>query len=293
VELNYKNYFHIDFGSSVVWPKRFELGYIFPLLDNFFYQNNIGDFDNMAIHLNVKGQYPGIGKLWVSFFLDEMEISSMGSAFDLDRHMFAYQAGAQGFLPFLSFTSLTVSYTKIEPYNYTHNNRTISPWYNDPMETAYVNSGVGLGYYLPPNSDEIKVRFDTRPLAQTAAHLQYQLIRHGADYGRHQVDGSSLVSELDPSGRSWKESLRKNFLHDGAYQWLHIVKIGAEHKLKNLPLTIFGETGVAYSYFTDIGDSDYMVYHPTPEDETPRTTAGSSYPKSTAFILTLGFKIFK
>jgi hypothetical protein len=287
VELNYKNYFHIDFGSSAVWPKRFELGYIFPLLDNFFYQNYIGDFDNMAIHLNVKGQYPGIGKLWVSFFLDEIEISSMGSAFSRDRHMFAYQAGAQGILPFLSFTSLTVSYTKIEPYNYTHN-RTSTPWYDNPMETAYVNSGACLGYYLPPNSDEIKLRFDTRPLAQTAVHLQYQLIRHGADYGPHQVDGSSLVSELDPVGRGENVSLGKNFLKDGAYQWMHIVKIGAEHKLKNLPVTFFGETGVAYSYFTDISDDDYVGY----TGGTSRPVKGD-YPKSTAFILTLGLKIFK
>ena len=34
VELNYKNYFHVDFGSSSIWSKRFELGYIFPLLSN-------------------------------------------------------------------------------------------------------------------------------------------------------------------------------------------------------------------------------------------------------------------
>jgi hypothetical protein len=291
LELNYKNYFHIDFGSSAVWGKRFELGYIFPLLDNFFYQNYIGDFDNMAIHLNLKGQYPGLGKLWFSFFMDEMEIGSMGSAFELDRHMFAYQTGLQGIIPILSFTSLTLSYTKIEPYNYTHT-RNIVPWYgNNRMEFAYVNSGVCLGYYLPPNSDEIKVRFDIRPLLKTASHVQYQLIRHGADYGPHQVDGSSLVSELDPDGRSEKASLKKNFLNDGAYQWMHIVKIGAEHTLKNFPLTFFGETGVAYSYFTDISDEKYSVY--APEGETSRSPAVGDYLKSTAFILTVGFRVFK
>lgn len=293
LELNYKNYFHIDFGSSAIWSKRLELGYIYPLLDNFFYQNFIGDFDNMAIHLNVKGQYPGLGKLWFSFFMDEMEISSMSSAFDLDRHMFAYQAGLQGVIPFMPFTSLSICYTKIEPYNYTHT-RAIVPWYGDNlMESAYINSGVCLGYYLPPNSDEIKVRFDTRPLLKTASHVQYQLIRHGADYGPHQVDGSSLVSELDPSGRSEKASLRKNFLKDGAYQWMHIVKIGAEHTLKKFPLTFFGSAGVLYSYFTDISNEEYAGYTPTPEGETPKTPSAGEYRKSTAFILTLGFKIFK
>jgi len=293
VEINIKNYFHIDFGSAAIWAKRLELGYLFPLLDNFFYQNFIGDFDNMAIHINLKGQYPGLGKLWFSFFMDELEISSMSSAFDLDRHMFAYQAGIQGIIPILSFTSLTVSYTKIEPYNYTHRSNLL-PWYNEPMELAYVNSGVCLGYYTPPNSDEIKVRFDTRPRSRTLLSLQYQLVRHGADYGKHQVDGSSLISELDPSGRGGdKPSLTKNFLNDGAYQWTHIVKIGAEHKLKKLPFTFFGEAGAVYSYFNDISDDEYAKYAPTPEGQQPRPEAAGDYLKSTAFILTLGFKIFK
>jgi hypothetical protein len=294
LEINYKNYFHIDFGSTAIWAKRFELGYIFPLLDNFFYQNFIGNFDNMAVFLNIKGQYPGLGKLWFSVFVDEMEISSITRAFELDRHMFAYQAGLQGIIPFLPFTSLTLGYTKIEPYNYTHI-REFLPWYrgDQPMEKAYVNSGVCLGYYLPPNSDEIKVRFDVRPLTTTASHFQYQLIRHGADYGPHQVDGSSLVSELDPAGRSEKFSLRKNFLKDGAYQWMHIAKVGAEHKLKKIPLTFFGEAGVAYSYFTDIDENTYAQYNPAPVDGRDSRPAEGDYLKSTAFILTLGFKLFR
>jgi len=291
IELNYKNYFHIDFGSAAIWSKRFELGYLFPLLDNFFYQNYIGDFDNLAIHLNLKGQYPGLGKIWFSFFLDELEISSMKSAFDLDRNRFAFQAGLQSVIPFLRFTSLTLSYTKNEPYNYTYR-RGLLPWYgNNLMELAYINSGAPLGYYIPPNSDEIKVRFDTRPASGTLCHLQYQLVRSGADYGRHQVDGSSLVSELDPEGRDGsKASLRKNFLHDGAYQWTHIIRIGAEYKFKKLPLTLFGEAGAVYSYFTDISDEEYEKYAPGFQS---RPAGLGDYLTSTSFILTLGFKIFK
>jgi hypothetical protein len=295
LELNYKNYFHIDFGTAAIWPKRFELGYLFPLLDNFLNQNLIGKTDNMAAHLNLKGRYPGLGSIWISFFADEMEISSLGKAFELDRHMFAFQAGLQAVIPFLSFASLTLNYTKVEPYTYTHL-RHFLPWYdrtNGPMEKAYINNGVNLGYYLPPNSDEIKFRFDARPLAKLPAFFQYQLIRHGADFGAHQVDGSALISELDPDGRSDKESLRKNFLKDGAYQWTHIIKIGGEYKLGSLPLTIFGETGIAYSYFTDISDAEYAKYNPTPAGETPRTQAAGEYRTTTAFILTLGLRLFR
>jgi hypothetical protein len=295
VELNYRNYFHIDFGSAAIWAKRFELGYLFPLLDNYFYQNFIGDYDNMAIHLNIKAQYSGLGKLWLSLFADEFDASSiLKTAFKQDCQMFAYQAGVQGIIPGLPFTSLTLSYTKVEPYTYTHT-RDFVPWYNgkEPMEYAYVNCGVSLGHYIPPNSDEIKLRFDTHPWIKTIGHFQYQLIRHGADYGPHQVDGSSLVSELDSKGRGDKDSLKKNFLKDGAYQWMHIIKVGTEHRLGSLPITFFGETGIAYSYFTDISDAEYKKYNPTPEGGTPRSPASGEYLKSTAFILTLGFRIFK
>jgi len=295
LELNYKNYFHFDFGTGAVWAKRFELGYLFPLLDNFLNQNLVGKTDNMAAHLNLRGRYPGLGNIWFSIYADEMEISSLGKAFELDRHMFAFQAGLQGMIPILPFASFTLSYTRVEPYNYTHQ-RNFLPWYdrtNGPMEKAYVNNGVGLGYYLSPNSDEIKLRVDMPLLYKTATHFQYQLIRHGADFGPHQVDGSSLISELDPEGRSEKESLRKNFLEDGAYQWMHIIKIGGEYKFGSLPLTIFGETGVSYSYFTDISDTEYEKYHPTPPGETPRTPAAGEYRSATAFILTLGFRIFR
>ena len=296
LEFNYQNYLHVSFGSSAIWAKRFELGYIFPLIDNFFYQNFIGNHDNMAIHLNILGRYPGLGSAWFSFFVDEIEASSVSSLFEQDRHMFAYQTGLQLIIPNLPFASVSLSYTKIEPYNYTHE-REYLPWYdraNGPMEQAYVNSGVSLGHYLPPNSDEVKFRFDIRPMQRTSAHWQYQLIRHGANFGHTQVPGSSLVSELDPADRGNKESLRKNFLEDGTYRWLHIIKIGAEHRFGNLPLTIFGEAGVAYSYFTHVSNDVYNRYNPgsRPQMLDGREILGE-YRTLTAYIFTLGFRVFK
>jgi hypothetical protein len=291
LELNYKNYFHFDIGSTAIWPKRFELGYIFPINNNFMYQNNIGDFDNMALFSNIKFQYPGIISVWGSFFADEIEISSIKRMFELDRHMFAYQAGARGMIPWLPFASITVTYTKIEPYCYTHT-RNFVPWYgnDNPMETSYTNNGVGLGYYLPPNSDEVQVRFDTMPAARTSVHLRYQMIRHGAEYGSRAVDGSSYVSELDPEGRSENEILRKYFLRDGAYQWQHIVRAGAAHTLTKtfIPIQLFGEFGVVFSYFTDISGN---VNSGSPRDYSVIDNS-QEYPKSTGIIGTFGFKLF-
>ncbi|GHT68957.1 hypothetical protein FACS1894110_17550 [Spirochaetia bacterium] len=288
VEVNIKNYFHADFGSTVIWPKRFELGYLFPLFDNFLYQNNIGDFDNLAFFVNLKGQYPGIGNIWVSLFLDELPFEK--ELFILDRAMFAYQAGTTIALPFLPFGSLSLSYTKIEPYVYSHT-KEIVPWYGDtPMESSYTNNGRSLGFYLPPNSDELKLRFEAMPEINTRVNLQYQMIRHGADFGSRAVDGSSYLSELDPRGRSEKPQLKKFFLQDGAYQWLHIIKVGAEHTfaIKKAPVfQIFGETGVVISSFTDIAGP---ANSGSPSSYSVIDT--SEYPKSTGFILTVGFRIY-
>ena len=288
LEINYEKYMHIDFGSSVVWPKRFELGYIFPFADNFLYQNNIGDFDNMALFFNILGQYPGLGKLWFSLFLDEANPAS-GKLFNLSRQMFAFQFGTSVHIPWLAFSSATLSYTKVEPYNYTHT-REFLPWYGDRiMEQNYVNGGKSLGHYIPPNSDEILVRLESMPTTQSLVRLQYQLIRHGADYGSGAVGGSSLWSELDPSGRDTKPNLRKYFLEDGAYQWMHIFKIGGEYSFTgfNVPVKLFGEVGGVYSYFTNIdgepnsgSPSSYKVIN-TPE-----------YPHSLGFIAVLGVRIF-
>jgi hypothetical protein len=203
--------------------------------------------------------------------------------------MYAFQLGATARFIWLPFGSVTLSYTKNEPYNYTHQRISV-PWYGKlPMETNYVSNGKSLGHYIPPNSDEILFRLDSIPTPRSLARLQYQLIRHGADYGDRAVGGSSLMSELDPKGRSTKLNLRKYFLHDGAYQWTHIFKFMGEYSFagSNVPVKLFCELGGVYSYFTDIDGEvnsgskyDYSVI------DTPL------YPHSLGFIGVFGIKIF-
>jgi len=287
IQLKIKNYFFFDIGESVVWPKRFEFGYLFPLTPAIIYQFNLGDFDNMALFFNIKGQYPGIGNIWFSFFMDEINFSSDLST--LDRQMFSWQAGTSFSLPFLSFSSIKLSYTTIKPYCYTHN-RNYNPWYgnNIPMETSYTNNGVGLGYYLPPNSDEVLVRFSTMPIKNITANLQYQMIRHGADFGLSAVDGSNYLSELDPKDRDNKKALKRFFLRDGAYQWMHVVKLGGEWSLEKAPLAFYWEAGTVISWFTNIKEEANVTGKP----HSYAVVDTDAYPKSTGFIAKLGVRVF-
>jgi hypothetical protein len=297
LEFNYRDRFHLDIGSTAIWAKRFELGYIFPANNNFLYQDNIGDFDNMGFFFNIRSQHPGMGKLWFSFFADEIDpdIRQIKKFFQLDRKMYAWQAGFTRVMPNVPFASISLTYTKIEPYTYTHN-RILVPWYNSefdgetlPMETNYVNNGEGLGYYLSPNSDEIRLRFQAMPALNTLSFFQYQMVRHGADHGPHAVDGSSFASELDPRGRNDKDVLKKFFLRDGAYEWQHILMLGAEHTLDKLrvPIQVFGSLGLVFSYYTDIAGSANSG-----QPFAYSIVDTQDYPKTTGIILSLGFRIY-
>ena len=255
LEFNFK-YAHVDFGTTCIWPKRFEIGYMFPLMSHLFFQNSIGDYDNLSLFGSLKLQYPGIGNIWFSLYLDEM-VGFGGEAgmfsknfFNATRNMYAYQVGTNIAIPWIPFANISIRYSKVEPYCYTHQ-AINTPWYDGYVSEAYMNNGESLGYYMPPNSDELHVRFETAPLRHLVLHTQYQFMRHGADYGSRQIPGSSLYSELNPSGR---DALRKYFLHDGAYQWYHVIKIGGEYNFSdftNFPLTLFADIGFVYSYFTD------------------------------------------
>ena len=294
-EANYKNFLQFSLGSSAVFPKRFEIGYSFPLLSRFFYQNNVGDFDNLALFATLILQYPGIGKIWGSAYVDEMDLSSP-EFFSQDRNMYAFQFGTSASIPIpkLAFSNFTLQYTKIEPYVYTHQ-LVKTPWYDDTwMEEAYMNNGVSLGYYLPPNSDELKLRFESSVIGGGVFrfHAQYQMVRHGAEHGSRAVDGSGLNSQLDTTGRNDKEGkpeLWKYFLHDGAYQWQHIFKVGGSFDMQGLaiPLKLFCDLGVVYSYYTDIdGNPNSGQRYDIHKINT------AEYPTQTQFITTVGFKLY-
>ncbi len=253
VEVDYKR-FHVDFGSSVIWPKRFELGYIFPLANYVEYQNHIGDCDNLALFGDLKYTIPGIASVWGSFYLDEIN-GLNNNPFIYTRAMFAYQGGVKYILPKLTFATLSFRYTKIEPYCYTHHSINYAPWYNHYICENYSNNGESLGYYLPPNSDEFLLQFKMKPTANSNFGASYQLIRHGADYGSQQVPGSNIYSEMSNVNR---DELKKYFLHDGAYNWIHILSAGGRATLNTkYPLSFYGNLGFLFSYFTVIDQEKY------------------------------------
>lgn len=282
---------HFDFGSTVVYPNRFELGYSFPLIDRVVYQNNVGDYDNLALFANLKGTYPGIGSIWGSVYIDEINALKT-DALHNTRCMFAYQAGSKVNIPWLPFTVLSLRYSKIEPYCYTHealDPEKNQPYYSHYISENYTNNGESLGYYLQPNSDEIFVKLETQPLTAASFSLQYQLIRHGVDWGSESniYSGSSIYSEL-PAGRygPGRNNLHKYFLKDGVYEWMNILALQASYDCKHfgIPLQFYGTVGYVHNWFTSIGSA-------TPSKNAKYSKYSSDeYKEDRGVVLSLGIK---
>src|SRR5574344_921339 len=130
------------------------------------------------------------------------------------------------------------------------------------------------------------------PRADVTAHLTYQFIRHGADYGSQAVQGSSLYSELDPCtlGSGSRDDIMKYFLHDGAYQWFHIIDIGASWNvpLMPVPVTLKADIGYVYSYFTVLDDSSKAN---TNTSYDYKISDSSEYPVSQGIIISGGIRL--
>jgi len=292
VELNFK-YVHFDFGSGTIWPKRSELGYLFPLIDNVVYQNNVGDRDNLSFSGNLKLRYPGIGSVWLSGYIDELSYFKL-DVFTKMRNMTAYQAGTKIELPFLPFGNISFRYTRVNSYCYTHPSLNTG-WYSygkytantTSLSTSYTNNGYPLGYYLAPNSDEFLVKASMNANQWTTVFLQYQLIRHGVDFGEKQVKGGSLYSELWYDNANLEKA--KKMLYDGCYEWTNVVSVGSDVNCRQffgVPATLNFNASVLFTHYTDTGLPSGEVassYHKIETEE---------YEKYAGFLVSLGVKLF-
>ncbi|MCE5255455.1 MAG: hypothetical protein LLF89_01245 [Spirochaetaceae bacterium] len=259
LELFPTDWLTVSATSTLVGAKRFELGYMSPLLFAVMYQNQLADVDNLAVQVDGSVQVPNIGKLYGSFYADEMEITNLSELFTKARNMFALQGGAKIPLPGLPFSTLTLQYTKIEPFVYAH----YPTWYPDyrlRVDTSYTQDGENLGYYLPPNSDEFLVKFEAMPAPEWRVSAKYSFVRHG-DNPEYDVGDSVIFGDIT----KWLQYtyallyMDKDFLHDGLYDYNHILKFNVYWRPANapelfgvkVPLEIGAGYGLSYTWYDD------------------------------------------
>lgn len=107
--------------ESVIWKKRFELGYLNPFSIFMFVQNNVGDVDSMFDGLDFSFTLPNKARLYAGMAMNEMnKVGNPIAMLKYPRNMFAFQLGAVIPLPIGTFSTLTAQWTYINPFVYTH-----------------------------------------------------------------------------------------------------------------------------------------------------------------------------
>lgn len=243
---------YIGIHEGVVWPKRFELGYINPLIFSSLYQGMGGDFDNIIGGITLGGRVPGYAEAFATVYLDEFSPNERGikDFFERVRNLFSVQAGVRGVVPGVPYGTLLLQYTKIEPFTYTHP-PTATPWIQpyggkEPYQ-SFISDGYGVPSRLDPNSDEMLARFKFAPLPEVFISVGYQYIRHGHYGGFYNMplkaysstNGSILPDGMDdPYWLGGNDdavgNLQKRFLADGPYEKYHIASIKGDVDLSGI-----------------------------------------------------------
>jgi len=241
-------------SSTVVGARRLEPGYLAPLIFALIWQNTIGDLDNVGVGVDLAATLPRWGRLYFSFYADEMEFTSLKEMFSRPRNMFALQAGLKAPIPGLPFTGLTFQYTRIEPFTYAH----YPTWYADfrlPVETSYTHDGENLAYALYPNSDEFLVKLWSLPLPRLKASLEYRLVRHGDNPDKE--PGDPFILGRPEAYLDYTVGLdsypNKDFLHDGLYDFNHIVTLAGSYALPWFPATVSLSYSFVYTFWDPNG----------------------------------------
>jgi len=248
VELDVTRDLTLGVFESCVWQKRFELAYLNPFGILFFEQNLYGDLDNLLAGIDFQWRFPGVLNLYGTIAATEMHELSPSRIFIAPRNIMGMQAGAKMALPVGIFSTLTLQYTKLDPFFYTHFTHTdgfLHPIYRDDssaeLETAYVNKGENLGYPLHPNSDEflVKAQIGLGSGLDSTIAVRYQ--RRSGQYG-YRIDmsvpiGYSGIDEYDD----------KNFL-GFIFEQTFSCTIGLKKRFADLPFTLFG----SYHYWLTV-----------------------------------------
>lgn len=305
VEVEFAEGLRASVFESVVWRKRFELAYFNPLGIYMFAQNYIGDFDNMMAGGDLTYTWKGVGKFYLAFAIDELNMPALFWA----RNIVAYQGGVTFDVPVLAFSTLRLQATYIPPffgshYTYKADN---NPWGSTAMATSYVNKGYTMSYPLYPDSVEILASFSTTvstwnlnldftvrdqmrsaqystdTLTGTTLHtlLNYYYTLHEKDYER-----KAFFSYIWSNNLCMDIKARKNFSDSPFSLDVGLQCIIESTRSYSLNPEIVKEYD-AYDFVNEGGEGKKMLSNPG-----NGTIMGSDWSTKAKFNLSIGFSIY-
>ncbi len=245
LEIKPCKYLDLVLFDTAIWGKRAEVGYLF-LLPTFITQQIVGDVDNIAMGGTITGRYPGIGKVYFSLFIDEMENDEWANFFHHNKNMYAWNAGIKTIIPKIPFGTFSFQYTKIEPYCYAHYEQRYPNYGDTLIDINFTNDNENIAYNLPPNSDQFLFNISAKPAPGLTTILNYSFVRHGDNPGDTSKVQGDIDAPLDFAEHHAGNIEEKDFLNDGIYEYIHTVSAEAYYNFYSLP--IFLEVKLGYSF---------------------------------------------
>jgi hypothetical protein len=188
----------LSFGliETALWGERFELLYLIPLTSYFLSQGVVGFSDNSLIGLEATLRPIRGLTIPLVLYADDIHFNDIVS-FNLDtKYKFAAQGGVTWTPLQRWIRSLSLDYTAVMPYMYTHYDRdareadsiTVIPEIGN--YSNYTNRGISIGPGLDPNSDRLRLQWDAYPVRYSGREYpglfrsiglsgEMQFIRHG------------------------------------------------------------------------------------------------------------------
>jgi len=172
-------------NEAVVYGNRSaEIAYLNPIIPYLTAEHTLGDRDNLCMGVDFEITRFKSVRLYGEFFIDDLF-----SPFDLFDNYWgnklAFQAGVSVIDPLnLADSEITMEYTKIDPFVYTHHDSV----------NVYKSYTYGLGHYLKPNSDMILIEAKHRFSIFFQSGFSFRQLRHGKgdiDTPHSEEDGES------------------------------------------------------------------------------------------------------
>lgn len=209
------DWFKVSIYESTVIGSAFNAAYFIPF-SGFFLTQGLAGFEGNSL-LGLAAEFvplPGL-RVPVTVFIDDMHFNDI-VRFEFDtKYKLAFEAGVQWFpgaqdIDFLD--KLSLDYTAVMPYMYTHRDGTSQPkdsgsdpdpdyadWQKVYNFANYTHLGTNLATGLQPNSDRIQLSARFTPLEWLRLNIDLKNIRHGdASCGVDGMNKNATGDIFDP-----------------------------------------------------------------------------------------------
>lgn len=169
LKLSLPDLFDFALSDVIIYNGRIDFAYLNPILFFTFAEKTLQDRDNKNFVFDLRTKFWKNVEFTGTVFIDDDEQFAFVTGKTDRKEKFVYQVGTMIYEPFIKNLSLTVEYTKIRPYTYSHYD----------VRDNYTAYGMNLGHRIGPNADEIFTRLTYNISDWGRFNFEYSHVRKG------------------------------------------------------------------------------------------------------------------